>query len=119
MHELSVCQALLDQVQALARANDALAVTAITVEVGPLSGLEPELLSRAYSLARVDTLAEEAELIVNAASIRVACDQCGAETAATRNNLVCGKCGNWRTRLVSGDELILVSVELETRPTLN
>jgi hydrogenase nickel incorporation protein HypA/HybF len=43
----------------------------------------------------------------------VSCQTCGAESAALPNRLVCGACGDWRTTLLSGDELILESVELE------
>jgi hydrogenase nickel incorporation protein HypA/HybF len=41
--------------------------------------------------------------------------ECGAETKAKANRLVCGKCANWRTTLIGGDELILERVEMETR----
>lgn len=119
MHELAICQALLDQVHRLAREENAVAVTAITIEVGPLSGVEPLLLTRAYSLARISTLAEAAELIVKTSQVRVACDACGAETIATTNNLVCGECGNWQTRLVAGDELTLMRVELSRKASLH
>jgi hypothetical protein len=39
MHELSVCQALIGQVEKVARENDARRVVAITIAVGPLSGV--------------------------------------------------------------------------------
>ena len=29
------------------------------------------------------------------------------------NRLICGACGDWHTQLLSGDELILESVELQ------
>lgn len=29
------------------------------------------------------------------------------------NRLLCGACGDWHTRIISGDELLLESVELE------
>ena len=35
-------------------------------------------------------------------------------TQAEPGWLVCGACGSWHTRLVSGDEMILMSVELVT-----
>ena len=43
MHELSICSALLDQVSDLAGRRGASAVQRITIEVGPLSGVEPAL----------------------------------------------------------------------------
>jgi hydrogenase nickel incorporation protein HypA/HybF len=45
--------------------------------------------------------------------VRVRCRTCRAETDAEPNRLVCGTCGDFRTDLISGDELLLVSVELE------
>lgn len=114
MHELSVCQGMLDQVAAIAGRHDATAVTSIVVRIGPLSGVVPELLAQAFPLARAGTVAADAELVIEPAPVRVRCETCGAETEASVNRLVCGECGDWRTRLVSGDELVLKSVELVT-----
>ena len=112
MHELSVCQALLQQVNEIARRERADRVTRIHLRIGPLSGVVPELLEQAFSIARAGTLAEQAELLTEPQPIRVRCSQCGAESDASVSRLVCGVCGDYRTRLISGDELLLSSVEL-------
>jgi hydrogenase nickel incorporation protein HypA/HybF len=107
MHELSVCQSLLEEVKRIARENGAGSVTRIVLKVGPLSGVEPHLLRNAYPLAAAGTVAEEL------ADIVVSCSQCGAESPATVNRLLCAQCGDYRTRLVSGDEMVLQSLELD------
>ena len=112
MHELSVCLALLEEVQRVAAENDASEVTRIVVTIGPLSGVEPDLLRNAYPLAVTGTIAENAELEIEPADIVVRCSECGAESAATPNRLLCGECGDYKTNLVSGDEMILARVEL-------
>jgi len=112
MHELSICHALLDQVEVLAAEHGAQRVASITVSIGPLSGVEPDLLQASYPLASVGTVADGARLEIVRTPLRVRCEQCGAETAATLNRLVCGACGHLRTVLVSGDELLLTDVEL-------
>lgn len=114
MHELSVCQALLDQVALIANQHRATNVANITVQIGPLSGVESGLLAQAFPLARAGTIAEAAQLAIEPTPVRVHCDTCGAETDAAVNRLLCGACGDYRTYLVSGDELLLVSVELIT-----
>ena len=48
-------------------------------------------------------------------AIRVECLTCGEQTDASVNRLVCAACGDYRTQLVSGDELLLKSIELERR----
>jgi hydrogenase nickel incorporation protein HypA/HybF len=113
MHELSVCQALIGQVEDIARQHQATAVTTVNVRIGPLSGVEPDLLEQAFPLASAGTVAEASQLVIEKLPIRVHCETCGAETAAEQNRLICGRCGDWHTRLVSGDEMLLASVELE------
>lgn len=112
MHELSVCQGLIAQVECIALAHNARTVDKIVVRIGPLSGVEISLLRQAYTLACAETVAENAELVTEIQPIRVACETCGAETSARVNHLLCGACGDYRTRLLSGDEMILASVEL-------
>jgi tRNA-Thr(GGU) m(6)t(6)A37 methyltransferase TsaA len=56
MHELAVCQALIEQVERVARDNAARRILSITVSVGPLSGVEPSLLEHAYPLAAAGAL---------------------------------------------------------------
>lgn len=112
MHELSVCQSLLDQVQRIAADHGAERVERILLRIGPLSGVEAPLLRNAFPLAAAGTIAEDAVLDIEPAPVRVHCVTCGAETDATPNRLLCGACGDWHTRLVSGDELLLANLEM-------
>ena len=112
MHELAICQALLDQVERVARAQQAERVTGVRVRCGALAGVEPELLHRAYEVARAGTLAEHAALTIEESPVRVYCPRCERESAAPVQRLVCPACGEWRTKVIAGDELLLMSVEL-------
>lgn len=111
MHELAICQALLDQVEGIARQHSA-RVSRVHLAVGPLSGVEPRLLERAYGLAATGTAADHSELIIEEAAVRVRCRSCGAESTASAQRLLCAACGNWQTQLTGGDELLLLKVEL-------
>ena len=113
MHELAVCQGMLRQVAEIARQQQAQRVTRIRVQVGPLSGVEPRLLAQAFPIASAGTLAAAASLDLDSLPVRVHCERCECETDALPNRLLCGACGDYHTRLVSGDELLLASVELE------
>ena len=97
MHELAVCQALIEQVERVARDNDARRVISIVITVGPLSGVEPKLLEHAYPLAAAGTVAEHAALVVVTVPVRVRCRTCEAETEAAANRLLCGAAatGTW------------------------
>jgi len=112
VHELSICQALIEQVEAVAREQQAVQVVQVRVGIGPLSGVEPQLLEQAFQLARAGSIAASASLLIDQLPLRVSCRQCGQETVAEISNLACGNCGDWHTQLVSGDELLLSQVEL-------
>ncbi|MCJ7451783.1 MAG: hydrogenase maturation nickel metallochaperone HypA [Steroidobacteraceae bacterium] len=114
MHELAICQALIEQVERVARQNDARRVISIVITVGPLSGVEPQLLEHAYPLAAAGTLAEQATLEIETVPVRVRCRSCSAETDASANRLLCGACGDWKVDVIGGEEMILKRVELET-----
>ena len=87
MHELSVCLSLLDQVRAIAAEHGASQVTRIELTVGPLSGVESDLLRSAWPMAAAGTVAVDADFIVTEADILVRCTSCNAETPARANRL--------------------------------
>jgi hydrogenase nickel incorporation protein HypA/HybF len=113
MHELSVCQAMLSQVEDIAAREGASNVATIVVRIGPLSGIVPELLQQAFTIARAGTLAQSAELITEWQPIRVRCLECDTESEAKPSNLLCSACGSYRTQVLSGDELLLARIELD------
>ncbi len=119
MHELAVAQALVEQVDAVIHQNHAQRATLIRVRIGPLAGVVPELLATAFPLAAAGSRMEHAELEFTHAPIQVRCQTCGLDSEAAMNRLICGACGDWHTRIISGDELMLESVELETTPVLS
>ncbi len=116
MHEFAVCQDMLTQIESIAADEQAAAVDMVTVRIGPLSGIEAHLLKQAFPLAAAGTVAEKAELIVEELPIKVKCQICNAETEAKANRLICGECGDYHTQLLSGDEMLLASVELLKEP---
>ena len=112
MHELSVCQGLLKQVTNIAQQHRASSVKQITLHIGPLSGVEPQLLLQAFPLASAGSVAQDAALVVESLPIRVHCNSCHKDSDALINRLVCGHCGDYHTRVISGDELLLANLEL-------
>jgi len=115
VHELSICQALLSQVTAIAREHGAQTIERIVVEVGPLSGVDGALLGRAFEVARIGSCAAEAALAIDTSQVTVSCLSCGAQSHTAPNRLLCDACGGYRTRIIAGDELNLRRVEFGLR----
>ena len=114
MHELSICQSIINQVTQIARKNNALSVSRIIIQIGPLSGVEAALLEHAFPIASAGTIAQNAVLETQILAIRIRCNICNNENEAISNKLLCNACGAWQTTLISGDEMLLKTVELET-----
>ncbi len=113
MHELSVCQSIISQLNTIAAEHQAHAVIRVFVQIGPLSGVEVPLLKNAWTIARSGTIAATADLEIEEMPITIRCSRCGKESQAVANRMVCDHCGEWRTQLVSGDEMLLKSLELD------
>jgi len=82
MHELSLCQDLIDQVTELARKHQARRVASVRVQIGLLAGVEPLLLESAFTIARAGTVAEHAEMFTEVVPPCVLCLACGKESEA-------------------------------------
>ena len=115
MHELSICHCIIKQVNDIALKHEASSITKITLRIGPLAGVEPQLLKQAFPLASAGTIASDATLIVESLPIRVRCRSCHEESIASINLLTCRHCGDYRTQVISGDEMLLANIELDTQ----
>ena len=113
MHELSIAQALIEQVEATAAKEHALRVVRVVIAVGALSGVEPEALSSLFPLVAEGTVAADADLVVERVAARVKCRGCGLEAQTDAAFIGCAACGSKDVELSAGRELNIKSIELE------
>jgi hydrogenase nickel incorporation protein HypA/HybF len=111
MHEYSIVRALIERVEQEARARDAVAVHRLSVRIGRLAGVEPDLLATAYDLFRERTVCAGAELAITPVEAGWACPECDREIRSGEV-LRCPRCGT-AARLVRGDEIVLDRIEME------
>jgi hydrogenase nickel incorporation protein HypA/HybF len=111
VHEWSIVESLLAEVEREAARRDARAVHRIHVRIGALAGVEIPLLTAAYETFRARTRCERAELRVESVPARWSCPRCGREPAPGEM-LRCRDCGV-PARLDAGDEIVLERIELE------
>lgn len=119
MHEIAICQSLLRQVLEVASSHDTRPVVRILLRIGPLSGVEPDLLLTAFPLVAAGTPCEGAVIEVERTPVRVLCPACGSMSDVRPNRLVCGTCGAWRVTVVGGDEMLLSGIELPAAKSLD
>jgi hydrogenase nickel incorporation protein HypA/HybF len=76
MHEYSLVEALIGRVEAEARRRGALKVHGLSVRVGELAGVDPELFQTAYDTFRAGTGCAEAPLTLKTVPARWTCPGC-------------------------------------------
>ena len=113
MHERSLVQSLLTQVEQLRQEHDAVTVDAITVEIGPLSGVESELMRQAFNELAPNHFLNSPLLHIDAIPLRIRCRSCGLESSVTGLSLKCPECTSIRVHIIRGDEIRLIDVELQ------
>ena len=112
MHEFSICQSMIKQVDAIAHEHGSKSVQLIQLQIGPLSGIDASLLKHSFPIASTGTVAEGAELLIEQLPVNIRCLNCGKESHVEINKLVCQYCHHTDTQLLSGDEMLLHSVKL-------
>ena len=111
MHEYGLMAALMERVEQEAAAHGALAVHRVRVQIGELSGVEPELLDSAFAIVRAGTICDRAVLDIERVAARWECGRCHRPVNAGEH-LQCGVCGAPAV-LAAGDEILLGQIELE------
>ena len=114
MHELSVVAGLFDILEEKARQAGAVRVTAVTIRVGRLSGVVPDLLESAFDAYKKGTIAAEAALEVETPPLRVRCRSCGAEASTDEPLFACPACGAPGLEILEGMDIFLQKLEIET-----
>jgi hydrogenase nickel incorporation protein HypA/HybF len=116
MHELAICRSMLQQVLAIAASNDMPAVGKIMLRVGPLAGVEPGLLRAAFPIVAAGTRCEGATIEIEITTVQICCRRCGSTSVVRSNYLLCASCGDWQVTVLSGDEMLLASIECVDPP---
>ena len=114
MHELSIARSLIDLASEYAEENRASGVDHIFVRLGVLSGmLRP--LHFCFTSAAKGTVCEGATLDIEEVPVTVRCANCGQEgVPVNRHSLRCPKCFSTTVRIVTGNEMQLVSIKVNT-----
>ena len=111
MHEMSLVKNLLSQVRSIVADNGAERAEEIVIEIGPLSGVEIELVKSAYA-ELIGDMRSGATLTIEETPLVIRCRKCGLESQVQNFVFRCKHCDSGRVRVIRGDEFRLLSVTL-------
>ncbi|TWU46702.1 hydrogenase maturation nickel metallochaperone HypA/HybF [Rubripirellula reticaptiva] len=116
MHELSLVKSLLSQVRSIVVDNKSESAEEVVVEIGPLSGVEVELVRSAFNQLSSELNQSGTTLTIHEVPLVVRCLDCGCESEVRGFVFRCQHCSSGRVQVIRGDEFRLVSVTLTESP---
>jgi hydrogenase nickel incorporation protein HypA/HybF len=112
LHELSIALSILEIAEEEAERQGG-RVTVIRVRLGPLSGVVPEALVSAYELASENTPMANSLLHIEVVPLVAYCPACREEVSIlSMLELCCPDCGSPTPKLIHGQELEVVALEI-------
>lgn len=113
MHELSLCQSIIDLVGECARREGMGRVSRVTVEIGAGAAVEVEALRFCFPVLAESTLMAGAEFDVRTIPLRARCRHCGTEYAPPGVVAPCPECGAFGPEFLAGREMRVASFDGE------
>ncbi len=113
MHELSIVANLFEILNQKAKEKKAKRILSVTLQVGRLSGVVPELLRSSFDIYKQDTLAHNADLEIREVPFKVRCLACGTEMIKEDFIMVCDRCRSTELETLQGTELFLLKMDVE------
>jgi hydrogenase nickel incorporation protein HypA/HybF len=114
MHELSIAMQIVEIVEEEAKKHDSALVSAVHLEIGTLSGVEPDALEFAMEEAVRHSIVAKAELFYHYIEAVAVCEECCHEFKTEDYFKVCPYCNSINTSLLKGKELKIKSIDIQT-----
>ena len=113
MHEMSLCEGILQVLEAEAERQSFSRVRRVILDIGVLSGVEIPALEFAFDVVMRGSLAEDAVLEINRLQAEAWCMACAETVTVTARYDPCPKCGGYQLQVSSGDEMRIKELEVD------
>ena len=115
MHEFSIMQGVFKLLEDIAAQNKLIKIDKVVLKIGKLRQVFPDFLRFAFETISQNTIAENAELIIEEIPIMMHCKSCNKKFKVEHNTYICPKCGATKLEILTGKEVLIASVEGETK----
>jgi hydrogenase nickel incorporation protein HypA/HybF len=113
MHEMSLCEGILQVIQSEAQKQGFEKVKSVWLEIGDLAGVEIEAMEFCFDAVTRNSLADGAQLnIINVPGLAW-CMQCNKNVSVKQRFDECPECGSYQLQVTSGDEMRIKELEVE------
>ena len=113
MHEMVLAEEVLQIVDDAAKRQGLRHVSALWLEIGQLSSVEPDAMRFCFDAVARDSVADGARLEIIATAGSAWCMDCLEKIALARLGDACPRCGGYRLRVTGGTEMRVKQLEGE------
>lgn len=112
MHELSLCQAIIIEVNRHLQERPEANVVSIHLSIGALVAVDLDALQFCFPIAAKDTPMSTAELVITTLAAKAHCQQCKSTFVLPSRLSPCPQCQKYHYQLLSGEEFLLEKVQV-------
>lgn len=113
MHEMSLCEGVLQVIEDTARAQGFHRVKTVWLEIGALAGVELDAMRFGFDAVMRNSLAEGATLEIIRLPGQAWCLDCAESVAVEQRFDACPQCGGYHLQVTGGEELRIKELEVE------
>ncbi|MEJ2404399.1 MAG: hydrogenase maturation nickel metallochaperone HypA [Candidatus Thiodiazotropha sp.] len=113
MHEMSLCESVIQILQDNAVSQGFKRVKTVWLEIGELSGVEVEAMRFGFEVVSRGTLADQATLEIIESPGTAWCMQCGKSVRVRQRFDACPECGSYQLQINGGEEMRIKELEVE------
>lgn len=113
MHELSLIENMLDQLESMKKQYKLASITDVHVTVGEMSGVDVSFLQSSFDMYVPNTRWAHLKMHVSKVPWRVRCRSCLLEQTVDEWNNQCQQCGSTETETIQGMEFLIQRIEGE------
>lgn len=113
MHELTICLHLIRLIEKESTMKKFQQVKKIWLEIGELSGIELDAMYFSFPIAAKNTVAQQAQLIINRITGEAWCETCHVNVTIRARFHPCPNCGRYQYQISQGEQLKIAKMEVE------
>lgn len=115
VHEVSIALGMVNELARIANENNAKYITAVNLRIGKSSGIVIDSLKFAFDAIKMENpLISSVEIVIEEVPLRYECNDCRVSFETDNVHFPsCPDCKSYSLKLLSGDEMDILNVELE------
>jgi hydrogenase nickel incorporation protein HypA/HybF len=113
MHEFSIMQNMIPQIEEYLTRGKYRRVNRIVLEVGVMSGIIQDSLEFAYDICSQGSRIEGAQLSIRMVPVTASCEKCFIKFEVQDYSYICPQCSGTDLKMLTGNELTIREIEVE------